>query len=99
VPKDVLYRPKRGFALPLIHWTRNEMKDMILSLLLDTRTLQRGYLDPDGVRHLVDEHMSAKRNHSGRVWRLLMFELWHRNFLERFSSPQNFVTTVSGGFA
>jgi asparagine synthase (glutamine-hydrolysing) len=99
VPKDVLYRPKRGFALPLIHWTRNEMKDMILSLLLDTRTLQRGYLDPDGVRHLVDEHMSGKRNHSGRVWRLLMFELWHRNFLERFSSPQNFVTTVSGGFA
>jgi asparagine synthase (glutamine-hydrolysing) len=44
VPKDVLYRPKRGFALPLIHWTRNEMKDMILSLLLDTRTLQRGTL-------------------------------------------------------
>jgi asparagine synthase (glutamine-hydrolysing) len=99
VPKDVLYRPKRGFALPLIHWTRNEMKDMILSVLLDTRTLQRGYLDPDGVRHLVDEHMSGKRNHSGRVWRLLLFELWHRNFLERFSSPQNFATTVSGGFA
>lgn len=99
VPRDVLYRPKRGFALPLIHWTRNEMKDMILSVLLDTRTLQRGYLDPDGVRHLVDEHMSGKRNHSGRVWRLLLFELWHRNFLERFSSPQNFATTVSGGFA
>ena len=99
VPKDVLYRPKRGFALPLIHWTRNEMKDMILGVLLDTRTLQRGYLDPDGVRHLVDEHMSGKRNHSGRVWRLLLFELWHRNFLERFSSPQNFATTVSGGFA
>jgi asparagine synthase (glutamine-hydrolysing) len=98
VPKDVLYRPKRGFALPLVHWTRNEMKEMILSLLLDTRTLQRGYLDPNGVRHLVDEHMSGKRNHSGRVWRLLLFELWHRNFLEGFSnaSAQSVEITASG---
>ena len=85
VPREVLYRPKRGFALPLVHWTRNEMKEMIRGVLLDSRTLQRGYLDPQGVRHLLDEHFSGKRNHSGRVWRLLLFELWHRNFLDRFS--------------
>src|SRR5215467_5945650 len=101
VPRDVLYRPKRGFALPLVHWTRNEMKELIQSVLLDERTLQRGYLDPNGVRHLVDEHMSGKRNHSGRVWRLLLFELWHRNFLERFStvSPQRVAIATSGELA
>src|SRR6266478_5644925 len=50
VPKEVLYRPKQGFALPLVHWMRNELKDMILSVLLEPRTLQRGYFDPAGVR-------------------------------------------------
>jgi hypothetical protein len=31
---------------------------------------------------LLDEHFTERRNHFGRIWRLLMFELWHRNFLE-----------------
>jgi len=86
VPKEVLYRPKQGFALPLVHWMRNEMKDLILTVLLEPRTLQRGYFDPAGVRRLLDDHFSGRRNSSGHIWRLLIFELWHRNFLETFAS-------------
>jgi asparagine synthase (glutamine-hydrolysing) len=82
VPREVLHRPKRGFALPLVHWTRHELKEMILSVLLDGRTLERGYVNPSAVRHLLDEHFRERRNHAGRIWRLLMLELWHRNFLE-----------------
>jgi asparagine synthase (glutamine-hydrolysing) len=82
VPQDVLYRPKQGFAMPLVHWIRHELKDLILSVLLDQRTLERGYFEPRGVRQLLDEHFRARRNHSGRIWRLLIFELWHRNYLE-----------------
>src|SRR5262249_2439723 len=99
VPREVLYRPKQGFALPLVYWTRNEMKELILGTLLDSRTLQRGYLDPKGVRHLLDEHFSGRRDHSGRVWRLLLFELWHRNFLDRFAgaaSSKPLEVTASG---
>jgi asparagine synthase (glutamine-hydrolysing) len=84
VPKSVLYRRKQGFALPLEHWMRNELKDLIHTTLLDSRTLQRGYFDPRGVRRLLDEHFSGRRDQSGRIWRLLVFELWHRNFLEGF---------------
>jgi len=82
VPKEVLYRRKQGFALPLVHWIRHELKDLILTVLLEPRTLQRGYFDERGVRQLLEEHLEGRRVHSGRIWRLLMFELWHRNFLE-----------------
>jgi asparagine synthase (glutamine-hydrolysing) len=88
VPREVLYRPKQGFALPLMHWMRNELKDLILTVLLEPRTLQRGYFDPKGVARLLDEHFSGRRDRSGSIWRLLMFELWHRNFLETFSSRE-----------
>ena len=84
VPKEVLHRRKQGFALPLVHWIRNELKDLLLTVLLEPRTLQRGYFNPRGVRQLLDEHFQGRRVHSGRIWRLLMFELWHRNFLEGF---------------
>jgi asparagine synthase (glutamine-hydrolysing) len=84
VPHQVLDRPKRGFALPLVHWMRNEMKDLIETVLLEPRTLQRGYFRPSAVRHILDEHFRGRRDQSGAIWRLLIFELWQRNFLERF---------------
>jgi asparagine synthase (glutamine-hydrolysing) len=39
VPREVLYRSKQGFALPLGHWMRHELKDMILTVMLEPRTL------------------------------------------------------------
>jgi asparagine synthase (glutamine-hydrolysing) len=86
VPKEALYRRKQGFALPLVHWIRNELKDLLMTVLLEPRTVQRGYFNPDGVRRLLEEHFSGRRVHSQRIWRLLMFEMWHRNFLENFQS-------------
>lgn len=81
VPREVLDRPKQGFALPLRHWMRNELKDLIMSVLLDASTRQRGYFDPKGVQRMLNEHFEGRRDHSARIWRFLMFELWHRNFL------------------
>lgn len=88
VPREVLNRPKQGFALPLVHWMRGELKDLILSVLLEPRALQRGYLNPQGVRRLLDEHFAGRRDHSPRIWRLLMFELWHRNFLSQLRAAE-----------
>jgi asparagine synthase (glutamine-hydrolysing) len=83
VPREAIYRPKQGFAMPLVHWIRNELKDLIMTVLLEPRTLQRGYFNPESVRRLLDEHFRGRRDYSHEIWRLLIFELWHRNFLER----------------
>ena len=88
VPREVLYRPKQGFALPLVHWLKYELKELIMSVLLDPRTLQRGYFEARGVRQLLDEHFRGRRSHSGQIWRLLIFELWHRNYLERIRARE-----------
>lgn len=101
VPREALDRPKQGFAMPLVHWIRNELKDLILTVLLEPRTLQRGYFQPEGIRRLLDEHFRGHRDQSARIWRLLMFELWHRNFLERIPTTDSSIepypiTTTSG---
>jgi asparagine synthase (glutamine-hydrolysing) len=83
VPREVLYRPKQGFALPLVHWMKHELKELTMTVLLDPKTQQRGYFEARAVRQLLDEHFRGRRDHSGRIWRLLMFELWHRNYLEK----------------
>jgi asparagine synthase (glutamine-hydrolysing) len=82
IPADLLHRRKQGFQLPLVEWMRNELKQQFLDLLLEPRTLQRGYFRPEAVRSLVNEHVTKRRNRSGILWKMLILELWHRNFLE-----------------
>jgi hypothetical protein len=46
-------------------------------------------LNPTAVRQLVDEHLSGRRDYGQELWLLLIFELWHRNFLEKSSRASN----------
>jgi asparagine synthase (glutamine-hydrolysing) len=84
VPRKALSRPKQGFALPLLHWIRHELKDLTLSLLLEPKTLHRGYFNEKGVRFLLNEFFRGRTDDYLVIWRLMMFELWQRSFLEKF---------------
>jgi asparagine synthase (glutamine-hydrolysing) len=91
VPREVLYRRKQGFSLPLVHWMRHELKDMLM-MLLEPRTLERGYFLSSGIRAVMDDYLLRNRLNTARLWRLLMFELWHRNFLEKHVRPAGLFT-------
>jgi asparagine synthase (glutamine-hydrolysing) len=82
VPNDVIYRPKQGFAVPLVHWMRGSLKRELVDILLEPKAVQRGYLRLRGLQLLLDAHMSGRRDHSQGIWLLLMLELWYRNYLD-----------------
>jgi asparagine synthase (glutamine-hydrolysing) len=84
VPARVLDRPKQGFTMPLVHWMRHELKDLMHSLLLERRTLQRGYFNERGVRRLWQNFAEGRSDDHLPLWRLFIFEIWQRNFLEPF---------------
>ena len=86
IPKSVIYRRKQGFQLPLVEWMRSDLKSKFWGILLEPKTLQRGYFKRAAVQTLIDEHVRGRRNRSGILWRMLVLELWHRNFLEARSS-------------
>jgi asparagine synthase (glutamine-hydrolysing) len=64
------------------HWFRTVLRGWLEGLLLSDRTLERGYFRPEGVRHLIQAHMSGARDHSRQFGLLLTVELWHRLFIE-----------------
>jgi asparagine synthase (glutamine-hydrolysing) len=91
VPSEVVHRRKQGFQLPLVEWMRGQDKEKYWNILLEPRTLQRGYFKPAAVQALIEEHVRGRRNRSGMLWRMLVLELWHRNFLEsrsRWNEPR-----------
>ncbi len=82
VPKDVVYRRKMGFGVPIGKWFREDMKDFVRGILLSERSLTRGIIRPEIIERYVNEHTSATRDHSFQLWTLLMLELWFQRFID-----------------
>lgn len=86
VPAEAVHRRKQGFGIPLVHWLRNELRGDFTRILLEPATIQRGYFSKEGITAMLAEHDSGRRDRSHELWMLLMFELWHRNFLAQVNS-------------
>jgi asparagine synthase (glutamine-hydrolysing) len=82
VPRQIINRRKAGFPVPYSLWLRSEMKGWVQELLLDRKSLGRGYFDGAGVENLIAENEDSGR-HSKVLFTLAALELWHREFLDR----------------
>jgi asparagine synthase (glutamine-hydrolysing) len=82
LPREVVYRQKMGFPTPWAYWLAGPQLDQLEQLLLEPRTRERGYFNPEAVKRLFAEHRAANRDHGNRIWRLLNLELWERVCLE-----------------
>jgi asparagine synthase (glutamine-hydrolysing) len=78
---DILYRRKMGFAVPLAAWFRGPLRERVREALLGPELLDTGLFDPDGVRRLVEEHLSGHWDHSAPLWSLLMFAGFCKTYL------------------
>lgn len=82
VPREVIYRRKMGFGVPVGNWFRGEMKDFVCEILLSEKSLRRGIIKSEMIEKYVREHISAGRDHTFQIWTLLMLELWFREFID-----------------
>jgi asparagine synthase (glutamine-hydrolysing) len=86
LPASILARPKQGFAVPVETWFRGRLGELFGDVLLSTRARQRGYFEMPFVERLLHEQGQGRRDHTHRLWALLVFELWHRRYLDSASS-------------
>jgi asparagine synthase (glutamine-hydrolysing) len=84
VPREILERRKQGFGVPLGTWFRGNLRELFADTLLSPASLQRGYFQPAFVRRIVDEHLTGKRDHTLRLWQLVVFEKWQQQYVNSF---------------
>ena len=80
LPDTILKRKKMGFAIPVHHWFRGDLKNYIGDVLLSQQFLQRNYFNKNAVERLINDHNTGAAEHGYRLWSLLMLELWHRAY-------------------
>src|SRR5271167_3091255 len=78
VAKEILYRPKQGFAVPLAAWFRGPLRRRLRDTLLGPVLRESGLFDTATIATLLDQHQSGERDHSAPLWILSMMEAFLR---------------------
>jgi asparagine synthase (glutamine-hydrolysing) len=82
LPHDIMYRPKKGFSIPIAAWLRGPLRQTVRDAVLGPRLLDTGMFDRAYLEQLVSGHESGAADHSTALWSLLMFEAFLRVSLE-----------------
>jgi asparagine synthase (glutamine-hydrolysing) len=83
LPRDVLYRSKMGFSVPLASWMRGPLRERVKRAVLGADLADTRLFNPAYLKRLVDEHLSGAYDHSSPLWSLLMFEGFLRQVIGR----------------
>lgn len=92
VPDDIIARPKRGFGTPIDLWLRGELATLVEQVLSPAALRERGYFRSDYVQWLLAQQRQGKRDFSQHLWALLVFELWHRAYIDQDLSDRQGLT-------
>jgi len=81
VPRELIERPKQGFAIPVHDWFRNELKDLF-SFYMDSEKIKKdGILDASYVRKLLELFLRDKPVDRNKLWYIFSFQMWKEKWL------------------
>ena len=82
LPRELLYRPKMGFAVPLASWFRGPLRRRVRDALTGSRLAETGWFNAAELRRMVDLHQSGARDYSAPLWTLMMLEAFLRTTVD-----------------
>jgi asparagine synthase (glutamine-hydrolysing) len=82
LPRDVLYKRKRGFGAPVTQWFRGETGRALAAMLMESSLRGREFFDYGFIARLLEEHRSGARDWGFQLWALLNLSLWYERWIE-----------------
>lgn len=80
VPREILYRPKMGFSIPLAQWLRHDLKSVFEERVFARDAFVSAWLEPSALRRWWQQHQRGTRDYAYPLWAVLMLECWARKF-------------------
>ncbi len=78
--KEIIKRPKEGFVLPVFDWMAGALKDYSSDVLSEGRLRRHNLFNTDAIKDLLHNYYSGNKKDVGKVWNLMMFQLWWEKF-------------------
>jgi asparagine synthase (glutamine-hydrolysing) len=80
LPRSIVKGRKEGFSIPVAAWLRGELEPFAREVLSPEAIRSQGYLSPDSVTRLIDEHVSGRHDYSRQIWGLMALTLWVQRY-------------------
>ena len=78
VPRELVDRPKAGFAIPVGQWLKGPLRDWAEDLLAEAALSDSGLFDPKPIRARWQRHLAGQEDATQPLWSVLMFQAWQR---------------------
>lgn len=86
LPRNVVYRKKKGFGVPLAKWLTGELREFMLDYLSQERIERQGIFHYPCVSQLINEQLTMKKDNRELLWTLLVFQTWYERYIESAGS-------------
>ena len=97
LPAEVVNGRKRGFSIPAAAWLRGELEPFARETLSAETLRRQGYLQPEAVARVLDDHVAGREDLSRQLWGLLAFTLWHERHVEGVRRDTSLANARRGG--
>ncbi len=81
IPREMMQRPKMGFAIPIMTWMKTSFKEMIYSYLNEDFITKQGIFDKKVISEIVDGFYNGNHAQPEKLWYLLVFQLWYKEWI------------------
>jgi asparagine synthase (glutamine-hydrolysing) len=81
LPRENIYRRKEGFSIPIKHWLKTDLKDLMGDTLQENKITQDNLFNFSHIKNMMGLHLAGKKNFSHQLWALLIFEIWKEKYL------------------
>ena len=82
IPKELLDRPKMGFAIPIAKWLKNELRDHVEEYLNEDRIEKQGIFNWEFITKLKMDFYKGRKEYDSKIWYFLMFQMWYERWME-----------------
>lgn len=82
VPKEMMERPKMGFAIPIADWLAKDLKPVVESYLSKELLAQHNLFDTNFIEKLKTDVFNGKKEMASKLWYFLMFQMWYERWMK-----------------
>jgi asparagine synthase (glutamine-hydrolysing) len=80
IPEGITKRPKEGFVIPIFDWMVEKLKDYSTDILSEKRLKNHDLMNTGEVNNILKSYYSGNRKNAGKVWNLMMFQVWWEKY-------------------
>ncbi len=81
IPKELMERPKAGFAIPFSRWMRGSLKELLYSQINQKRLDKDNLFYTSYILKIRDQFYAGNEAYKYKLWRVFIFQLWYENFI------------------